>query len=103
MLVDLTSLGITGKVAQVVLDNIGIVANRNMIPFDKEKPMVTSGLRLGTPCVTTRGMKEAQMDVIADLIVRCLKHTNDTSEDIAIREKIAQEVKELTSQFPVYD
>jgi glycine hydroxymethyltransferase len=103
MLVDMTSLGITGKVAQVILDDIGIVANRNMIPFDKEKPMVTSGLRLGTPCVTTRGMKEPEMDIIADLIVRCLKHAGDSAEDTQVRQTISAEVKDLTIKFPVYD
>lgn len=103
MLVDVTSLGINGKVAQVVLDDIGIVANRNMIPFDKEKPMITSGLRLGTPCVTTRGMKEPEMEIIADLIVRCLKNTGDSAEEIAIRNSIAEEVKNLTVKFPVYE
>jgi len=103
MLVDVTSLGINGKVAQVVLDDIGIVANRNMIPFDKEKPMITSGLRLGTPCVTTRGMKEAEMDIIADLIVRSLKHTGDSAEDTQVRQTVATEVRNLTDKFPVYD
>ena len=58
MLADLTPMGITGKAAQEALDEVGIVLNKNMIPFDKEKPMVTSGCRIGTPCVTTRGMEE---------------------------------------------
>ncbi|MCL4500105.1 MAG: serine hydroxymethyltransferase [Chloroflexi bacterium] len=102
MLVDVSAMGITGKAAQEVLDVTGIVANKNMIPFDKQKPMVTSGIRLGTPCVTTRGMNEPEMEKIADLIVRCLKHISDSSDDIAERSRIAREVKELTAAFPVY-
>ncbi|MCE5198611.1 MAG: serine hydroxymethyltransferase [Armatimonadota bacterium] len=102
MLVDLTQLGITGKLAQETLDAVGIVTNKNMIPFDKQKPMVTSGLRIGTPCVTTRGMAEAEMTQIADLIVRCLKHVTDSAEDVAVRSKVAQEVAALTKQFPIY-
>ena len=102
MLVDVSTMGLTGKVAQEVLDVTGIVANKNMIPFDQQKPMVTSGLRLGTPCVTTRGMKEPEMVKIADMIVRCLKHTGDSPEDIGVREQVAREVKELTAAFPIY-
>lgn len=102
MLVDVSALGITGKVAQEVLDVTGIVANKNMIPFDQQKPMVTSGLRLGTACVTTRGMKEPEMAKIADMIVRCLKHTEDSAEDRAVREQVSREVKALTAQFPIY-
>lgn len=103
MLADLTPMGITGKIAQEALDQIGIVVNKNMIPFDKEKPMVTSGVRIGTPCVTTRGMKEAEMEKIADLIIRCLKHLGDSSEDMAEREQVAREVRTLTDAFPVYE
>lgn len=102
MLVDVSTMGLTGKVAQEVLDATGIVANKNMIPFDQQKPMVTSGLRLGTPSVTTRGMKEPEMVKIADMIVRCLKHTGDAPEDLAAREQVAREVRELTSAFPIY-
>lgn len=102
MLVDVSGLGLTGKVAQEVLDVTGIVANKNMIPFDQQKPMVTSGIRLGTPCVTTRGMKEPEMVKIADMIVRCLKNTGDSPAEIAVREQVAEEVKELTAAFPIY-
>jgi len=102
MLVDVSTLGLTGKIAQEVLDATGIVSNKNMIPFDQQKPMVTSGLRLGTPSVTTRGMKESEMVKIADMIVRCLKHTGDSPEDLAAREQVAREVRELTSAFPIY-
>jgi glycine hydroxymethyltransferase len=103
MLVDLTGLGLTGKAAQETLDKVGIVCNKNMIPFDTQKPMVTSGIRIGTPCVTTRGMKEPEMEKIAELIVRCLKHMSDSAEDIAVRDQIESEVKALTSNFPIYD
>ena len=102
MLVDLTPMGITGKAAQEAMDAVGIVGNKNMIPFDKEKPKFTSGIRLGTPCVTTRGMKEPEMEKIADMIIRCLKHMGDSAEDIAAREHVAKEVKILTNEFPVY-
>ncbi len=102
MLADLTPLGITGKVAQEALDEVGIVANKNMIPFDKEKPMVTSGLRIGTPCVTTRGMGEGEMETIADLIMRCLTNLGDAPEAIAERQQVAREVRGLADAFPVY-
>lgn len=102
MLADLTPYGITGKAAQEALDQVGIVANKNMIPFDKEKPMVTSGLRIGTPCVTTRGMKEPEMETIAELIVRCLKNLGDASECVAARDEVAREARALADRFPVY-
>ncbi|MCE5313726.1 MAG: serine hydroxymethyltransferase [Armatimonadota bacterium] len=103
MLVDLTGLGLTGKAAQETLDKVGIVCNKNMIPFDTQKPMVTSGIRIGTPCVTTRGMKEPEMEKIADLIVRCLNHMSDSAEDVAMRSRIESEVRTLTVDFPIYD
>ena len=102
MLADLTPLGITGKAAQEALDAVGIVANKNMIPFDKEKPVVTSGLRIGTPCVTTRGMKEPEMEEIADLIVRCLRNLGESSEAVAAREAVARDARALANRFPVY-
>ena len=102
MLTDLTPLGITGRTVQEALDEVGIVLNKNMIPFDKEKPTVCSGIRIGTPCVTTRGMKEPEMTTIADLIVRCVKHLGDSAEDLAVRKQIAAEVSALAREFPVY-
>ena len=75
---------------------------KSMIPFDKEKPTVTSGLRLGTAAVTTRGMKEKDMAAVADLIIRCLSHTSDSAEDTGARAKIAKEVRALAEAFPVY-
>lgn len=102
MLADLTPLGITGKAAQEAMDEVGIVANKNMIPFDKEKPMVTSGLRIGTPCVTTRGMKEADMDAIADLIMRCLRNLGDDPAAVSARQEVARDARALATAFPVY-
>ena len=99
MLVDLTPKGITGRDAEVALDKVGITVNKNGIPFDTKKPTVTSGIRIGTPAVTTRGMKEDDMRTIASLIDRCLSNIGDD----AVQAKIAAEVKEITSRFPFYD
>ncbi len=99
MLVDLTPKGITGRDAEVALDKVGITVNKNGIPFDTKKPMVTSGIRIGTPAVTTRGMKEDDMKVIASLIDRCLSNIGDQ----AVQDKVAAEVKELTSKHPFYE
>jgi glycine hydroxymethyltransferase len=98
MLVDLTSYGITGKDAQEVLDRAGITANKNGIPFDTQGPMVTSGIRLGTPALTTRGMKEGEMRLIARLIAFTLK--NIRNED-KVRE-VQEEVTVLCNHFPLY-
>jgi len=102
MVADLTSIGATGKLAQETLDQVGIVASKSMIPFDKEKPTITSGIRFGTPCVTTRGMKEDEMRRIADLIVDCLRHLSDSPEDVEARQRISRDVRALTDAFPVY-
>lgn len=98
MLVDLTSKGITGREAEVALDKVGITVNKNGIPFDTKKPTVTSGIRIGSPAVTTRGMKEAEMKTIAALIDRTLSSIGDEAKAA----KIAAEVKELTGRFPFY-
>lgn len=98
MLVDLTDKGITGKEAEKALDRAGITVNKNSIPFDPRPPFVTSGIRLGTPVVTTRGMKEKEMEIIADLIVRVL--SNVGKEDVA--EEIRGTVRELCNRYPVY-
>lgn len=102
MIVDLTSIGVTGKTAQESLDQVGIVASKSMIPFDKQKPAITSGIRFGTSCVTTRGMKEVEMDKIAELIVECLRHLGDSAEDVAVRKRVSEDVRNLTDAFPVY-
>lgn len=90
-----TSLGITGKVAQHLLDSVNITCNKNTIPFDSEKPTITSGIRLGTPSVTTRGFKENEVVQVAQLIDRALKNaTNQQELDL-----VKKEVLELTSKF----
>src|SRR5918999_2647910 len=98
MLMDLRQSELTGKVAQETLDKARITVNRNAVPFDTRSPFVTSGVRIGTPAVTTRGMKETEMEVIADLIARALGCVND---DAALR-SIGVEVGELCQKFPVY-
>ncbi len=98
LLVDLRSLGLTGKVAEKVLDDIGITVNKNTIPFDPESPFVTSGIRIGTAAVTSRGFGHAEMDEIASLIVFTLKN----HEDEAKLEEAKNRVEELTSKFELY-
>jgi len=98
MLVDLTDRGVTGKEAQETLDRAWITVNKNTIPFETRSPMVTSGIRIGTPAVTTRGMKEPEMVQIAALIDRILKNIGNASVEAAVR----GEVQELTSRFPLY-
>lgn len=94
MLVDLTNKNITGKEAEALLDRVGITVNKNAIPFDTQKPNITSGIRIGTPAMTTRGMKEDEMKEIARLIDMAL-----SGED---EEKVGKEVLKLTSRFPLY-
>ena len=89
---------ITGKAAQIALDEAGITANKNMVPFDPRKPMVTSGLRVGTPAVTTRGMKEAEMEVVAEFIHRILQNPDDTEEI----QRVRSDVETLCRKFPLY-
>ena len=98
MLLDLTPKGVTGRDAQEVLDRAGITVNKNGIPFDTKSPMVTSGIRVGTPALTTRGMKEAQMTLIARLIAEVLTHIDDEAKIQAVRE----EVRILCDKFPLY-
>jgi glycine hydroxymethyltransferase len=98
ILVDLTPKSITGKDAQEALDRAWITVNKNGIPFDTQGPTVTSGIRIGTPAVTTRGMGEAEMARIAALIDRVLTTPGDTSAEAAVR----SDVQELTAQFPLY-
>lgn len=98
MLIDLTGKGMTGKRAQAVLEEIGVVVNKNMIPFDREKPFVTSGIRIGTPAVTTRGMKEPEMEKIAEIIALAISDPDNE----AIKSKIQTNVKELCDTFTVY-
>ncbi|MDD5566518.1 MAG: serine hydroxymethyltransferase [Candidatus Omnitrophica bacterium] len=98
MLVDLTSRAVTGKEAQGVLGEVNITVNKNLIPYDPLPPASTSGVRLGTPAITTRGIQEPQIDTIAGLIDRAIQARNDA----ALLQGIKEEVLELTRQFPLY-
>ena len=98
MLVDVFSKVITGKVAEAALGKAGITVNKNAIPFDQNPPMVASGVRIGTPAVTTRGMKEAEMDTIAEFITRALK----TPDDDRALGMVRAEVEALCQKFPLY-
>lgn len=97
MLIDLRNKGITGKYAEERLDSLGITVNKNTVPFDTEKPFVTSGIRLGTPAVTSRGMKEVQMEEIAGIISDAL--TNSYADDEILKERVSS----LCRQFPLYE
>jgi glycine hydroxymethyltransferase len=98
MLVDVFAKGITGKVAEKALDKAGITVNKNTIPFDTNSPMVASGIRLGTPALTTRGMKEAEMAVVGGLVARAL-HAVDNETELA---EVKREVHKLCDRFPLY-
>ena len=98
MLVDVFSKGITGKVAEAALGKAGITVNKNAIPFDQNPPMVASGIRIGTPAVTSRGMREPEMDTMAELIARALASPDD---DAALA-RVRAEVETLCQKFPLY-
>ncbi|HEX8597569.1 MAG TPA: serine hydroxymethyltransferase [Chloroflexia bacterium] len=97
MLVDVSPLGLTGKVAERALDEVGITVNKNAIPYDPQPPAKASGIRVGTPAVTTRGFREPEMDTIARLIGEVLR----APEDPEVKERVSAEVLELCSHFPV--
>lgn len=99
ILVDLTKKGITGKDAQIALEEAGIICNKNTIPFDTKSPFVTSGLRFGTPALTTRGMKESEMKEIARMIAKVIENPNDNE----IKLRVRGEVEELCKRFPIYE
>src|SRR5688572_28338182 len=98
VLVDVFSKGHTGKVAEAALGQAGITVNKNAIPFDQNPPMVASGIRLGTPAVTTRGMGEAEMDLIAEFITRAMA----SPEDSGVLTRVKSEVEQLCRKFPLY-
>ncbi|WP_438314165.1 serine hydroxymethyltransferase [Candidatus Caldatribacterium sp. SIUC1] len=98
LLVDLRTLGITGKEAETVLDQVGITVNKNVIPFDPQKPAVTSGIRLGTPACTTRGMKEGEMAYIAELIDTALRGRGKPE----VLSRVREAVLDLCARFPLY-
>ena len=99
MLVDLRSKGVTGKEAQNLLDGVGITANRNTIPFEPLSPFVTSGIRLGSPALTTRGFKEADMEEVAAIIALVLDHVKDA----AAQEEAKKRVDALCEKYPLYE
>jgi len=98
MLVDLSNLDITGKVAENRLELAGITVNKNTIPFDLQSPFVTSGIRIGTPAVTTRGMKEKEMKRIGQFIVNVLKQPDD--DDVI--QQVKENVTNLCADFPLF-
>ena len=98
MLVNLTNKGITGKEADAALDAAGIIVNKNAVPYDEKPPAVASGIRLGTPIVSTRGMKEAEMREIVALVDRVLQHRQDPG----VLEEVRSQAKALCSRFPIY-
>ena len=98
MLIDLSASEITGKDAETALDLAGITVNKNTVPNEKRSPFVTSGVRIGTPALTTRGMKESEMTTIAGWIAQVLK---DPSNETQLK-TIKNQVRELCSKFPIY-
>jgi len=99
LLVDLSNKNITGAEAENALEKAGITVNKNMVPFDKQKPMITSGIRLGTPALTTKGFKEEEMKLVGEFIHRVLSNREN---EITLNE-VKQKVKELSANFPIYD
>jgi glycine hydroxymethyltransferase len=104
MLVDLTPKGLTGKAAEAALDRADITCNKNGIPFDPQKPMVTSGIRLGSPAATSRGFGAAEFARVGRLIVETLDGlaANGESGNVAVEAEVRAEVVELTRRFPIY-
>jgi glycine hydroxymethyltransferase len=98
MLVDLRNKNVTGKVAEKALDLAGITVNKNTVPKETQSPFVTSGIRIGTPAVTTRGMREPEMETIADLIDKVVTSSGDASVALSVKEAVL----DLTNRFPLY-
>ena len=98
MLIDLRNKGLTGKDAQEALDLAGITLNKNAVPFDDKSPLVTSGIRIGTPALTTRGMREPEMEIVGGLIDRVLAKIGDTR----VYKEVEASVGDLCGKFPLY-
>ena len=96
ILVDVTSVGLTGKEAEEMLDNINITVNKNTIPYDKLKPNISSGIRIGSPAMTTRHLDEKDFELIGKIIVRCLKDKEN-------QQQLKNEVSKITSKYPIYE
>jgi glycine hydroxymethyltransferase len=99
VLIDLTNKNISGKLAEKTLERAGITVNKNMVPFDKKSPFVTSGIRIGSPAITTRGMGEGEMVQIINFIDKIINNIEDES----IIKKVKTEVQTLCSLFPLYN
>jgi glycine hydroxymethyltransferase len=99
ILLDLRNKGLNGKVAEEALDKAGITVNKNMVPFDTESPFVTSGIRIGTPALTTRGFREEQFERVAELIDTVLQNPTDEQTQISVK----AQVKDLCTKYPLYD
>tara|TARA_Y100000310_G_C20120877_1_gene551379 strand:- start:47 stop:574 length:528 start_codon:yes stop_codon:yes gene_type:complete len=99
ILIDLRNKNISGKKAERLLEEAGITTNKNMVPFDERSPMITSGLRVGTPAMTTRGMSENEMEIIGELISQVIE--NDEDENVL--KTTRSQVTELCNQFPLYE
>ena len=95
----MTGFGLTGKDAEHILDSIHITANKNTIPNEKQKPFITSGIRIGTPAITTRGFKEKEAQQVAEWIITALENPKDS----AILKQLNDEVLALTTRFPLYE
>ena len=103
MLIDLRSFGVTGKDAQASLGRANITCNKNGIPFDNESPMITSGIRLGTPACTTRGFGSDEFKLVGDLIFKVIEGLSKNKEDNSkIEKEVQKEIIELCSSFPIY-
>ena len=98
MLIDLTKKNVSGKKAEFELEKVGITTNKNMIPYDERSPLVTSGIRLGTPSLTSRGMGTDEMKIVARLIDEILKNIGNDYK----YEKVKNEIAELCNSFPLY-
>jgi glycine hydroxymethyltransferase len=98
MLIDLSNKNVTGKQAEISLEQAGITVNKNMVPFDIRSPFVTSGIRIGTPALTTRGMKEKEMERIADIINKAISNFDNEQ----ILSQLKNEVKEFASSYPLF-
>src|SRR5690606_19860500 len=98
MLIDLRNKGISGKAAEAALGEAGITTNKNMVPFDDKSPFVTSGIRMGTAAITTRGLKETEMVQIVEFIDRVI----NAPEDEAVLDAVHEEVLQLMAKFPLY-
>jgi glycine hydroxymethyltransferase len=98
MLLNLTNKGITGKEADAALDTAGIIVNKNAVPYDEKPPAVASGIRLGSPIVSTRGMKEPEMKRIVELVDRVLQHRQEPT----VLEEVREQAKALCDGFPIF-